>query len=111
MASLVLGVLGLPCGGLFGLGALVGLILGILALVKSSKEPAVYGGGGLAIGGIVTSGLGLLLLPVIAAIVIPSLMRVRVLDSVPRASGDIRSLISAETIYAAANGGYFDTVW
>jgi hypothetical protein len=110
VASLVLGVLGLPCGGLFGLGALIGLILGIIALVKSNKDPAVYGGSGMAIGGIVTSVLGLLLLPIIAAIVIPSIMRARVSDIVPRAPGDIRTVISAEMTYASTNGGYFDTL-
>ena len=48
--SLVLGVLSIPCMGLFGIGALAGLILGIVALVKANREPAVYGGSGHARG-------------------------------------------------------------
>ena len=39
IASLVLGVLGLPTLGLFGVGALTGIILGIIALVHANNRP------------------------------------------------------------------------
>ena len=110
IASLVLGILGLPCAGLFGLGALAGLILGIIALVKAKNEPALYGGSGMAIGGIVTSALGLLFIPIIAAIAIPSLLRARVSANEAQSIGDIRSVLSAEATYASTNGGYYDTL-
>lgn len=60
IGSLVLGILALlsgffVIGGLFGI---IGLILGIVAL-RQTKDPAV-GGKGLAIGGIVTSVIGIL---------------------------------------------------
>ena len=110
VASLVLGILGLPCAGLFGLGALAGLILGIIALVKAKNEPALYGGSGMAIGGIVTSCLGLLFIPIIAAIAIPSLLRARVSANEARSIGDIRTVISAEMTYASTNGGFYDTL-
>ena len=108
--SLVLGVLSIPCMGLFGIGALAGLILGIVALVKANREPAVYGGSGMAIGGIVTSCVGLVLLPILAAIAIPSLLRARVSANEAQAIGDIRTVISAQRTYASTNGGYFDTL-
>ncbi|MFO8012329.1 MAG: DUF4190 domain-containing protein [Phycisphaerae bacterium] len=65
VASLVLGILG-PCT--VGLGSVIGIILGIVALVKLSKAGAASGKG-LAVAGLVVSGLGLLLLPVLAIIV------------------------------------------
>ncbi len=67
VTSLILGVasvtLGLCC--YFGiLTAPIALVLGIVSLVQIKNDPKKYGGKGMAIGGIVTSGLyfGILLL-------------------------------------------------
>lgn len=73
IASLVLGILSIPTCGLLGVGSIAGIILGIISLNKISKTPAQYGGKGMAIGGIITSVLGLLLIAINAAIAIPQL--------------------------------------
>jgi len=113
ITSLVLGVLGLPSGGCVGVGGLVGVILGIVALVKANSRPNEYGGKGLAIGGIVTSGLSLVLAPfmigIIAAIAIPSLLRARVSANEAAAIGDIRTFISAEVAYQSSANGVYGT--
>jgi type II secretory pathway pseudopilin PulG len=101
---------GLPCGGFLGLGALVALVLGIIALVKAKNEPTLYGGSGMAIGGIITSVLSLLVIPIILAIAIPSLLRARVSANESQAVGNIRAVLSAEAAYASANGGFYDTI-
>jgi hypothetical protein len=113
IASLVLGLLGLPLLFCFGLGflfSLVGVILGIVALVKASRYPHEYGGKGLAIGGLVASGMSVLALPVVAAIAIPSLLRARVSANESAAIGDIRTVISAQARYASLNGGFYDSL-
>jgi type II secretory pathway pseudopilin PulG len=113
VASLVLGVLGLPTFGLLGIGALVGLILGIIALVRANQRPREYGGKGLAIGGIITNVLSLALVPIIgmiAAIAIPSLLRARASANESMAIGDVRTIISAEMAYSSSNGGFFDSL-
>ena len=113
IASLVLGLVGLPLLFCFGLGflfSIVGLVLGIIALVKASKYPHEYGGKGLAIGGVVASGMSVLAIPVVAAIAIPSLLRARVSANESSAIGDVRTVISAQAAYAAVNGGYYDTM-
>jgi type IV pilus assembly protein PilA len=113
IASLVLGIIGLPTAGLLGLGAIIGIILGIVALVRANQTPAIYGGKGLAIGGIVANCISLALIPVIgiiAAIAIPSLMRARVSANESVAIGDLRTVISAQAAYASANGGFYDTL-
>jgi hypothetical protein len=48
--------------------------------------------------------------PVVAllAIAVPSLMRARQSPGVQGGLGDVRTILSAETGYAAGNGGYFD---
>jgi prepilin-type N-terminal cleavage/methylation domain-containing protein len=47
---------------------------------------------------------------IIAAIAIPSLLRARVSANESATIGDIRSLISAESAYQSANGGFYGAV-
>jgi type II secretory pathway pseudopilin PulG len=110
IASLVLGLLSLPLMCAFGAGlltAIVGLILGIVALVRSNRAPAEHGGKGLAIGGIAASAVCFLTVPIIAAIAIPSLLRARTSANESAAIGDVRTVISAQAAYQSANGGYY----
>jgi len=113
ITSLVLGVMSVPLMCAFGLGLLTGLValvLGIVALVNANRSPAEYGGKGLAIGGIVASGLCALSVPIIAAIAIPALLRARQSANEAATIGDIRTVISAEAAYSSANRGYYDTL-
>jgi type II secretory pathway pseudopilin PulG len=114
IASLVLGILSLPTIGLVGIGAVLGIVFGVVALVKASRAPAEFGGQGMAIAGIVLSVVSVLVMPfmigIIAAIAIPSLLRARVSANEAAAIGDIRAVISAEAAYSAVNGGYYDTL-
>ena len=73
IASLVCGIIG-PCT--VGLASLVGIILGIVGLVKIGNAGGALRGKGLAIAGIVLGGLGIFILPLIgmvAAITMPAL--------------------------------------
>jgi len=112
IASLVLGVLSLPTLGLVGVGAIVGIILGIVALVKASRAPTEFGGRGLAVAGIALSALSIVVMPfvigIVAAIAIPSLLRARVSANESATIGDIRTVITAEAAYQSVNGGYYD---
>jgi hypothetical protein len=113
ITSLVFGILSIPTLGCLGVGAIVAIVCGIIALNKTKSEPGVYGGRGMAIGGIVTGALSFVMLPivgVVAAIAIPSLLRARVSGNESATIGDIRSVISGEVAYQAANGGYYDTL-
>ncbi len=113
IASLIIGLLSLPTLAGLGIGALTGIVLGIVALMKASQSPAEYGGKGMAIAGIVASALSFIAIPVlgiIAAIAIPSLLRARVAANEASAIGDTRSVISAEAAYQYANAGHYDTL-
>lgn len=79
--------------------AFIGLILGIVALVKSSRKPMVYGGKGFAVAGVVLSGLTVLTLPVIAAIAIPNLLAARRSANESSAISAVRTLSAVETSY------------
>jgi hypothetical protein len=58
IASLVLGIVGLLTFGLFGVGAILGLTLGGIAIWKATKQPAEYGGRGMAVAGVVANAAG-----------------------------------------------------
>jgi len=111
--SLVLGIAGIPTLGLFLIGALAGLGLGVAALIKARKTPAEYGGKGIAIAGIVANCLALVAIPfvgIFAAIAIPSFLRARVSANESVTIGDLRAVVAAEAVYQGANGGLFDTL-
>jgi type IV pilus assembly protein PilA len=111
VASLVLGILSLPTLGLLGVGAMTGVVLGVVGLVKANRSPTEYGGRGLAVAGIALSVVSIVAIPflgIVAAIAIPSLLRARIAANESAAIGDVRTVIVAESSYQAINGGYYD---
>jgi type IV pilus assembly protein PilA len=110
ITSLVLGILGVPTAGCLGIGALVGIVLGILALMKANANPQEYGGKGMAIAGIVLCGLAIPCGGIMAAITIPSLLRARVSANESVAIGDTRTVISAQAAYQSVSGGSYGTL-
>jgi len=107
IASLVLGIISLPTLGVLGVGALLGITLGVFALVKAKRAPSEYGGHGLAIGGIVTSVLSLVFavpIGIVAAIAIPNLLAARRSANEASAIHSMRRLIEAEQTFLATSG-------
>ena len=108
VASLVLGLFGLPTLGLVGVGAITGLILGVMALTRANRRPQEYGGRGLAIGGIVLNGVAILIIPVVgivAAVAIPNLLASRRAANEGSAISSIRAISTAEATFFATTGG------
>jgi hypothetical protein len=99
--AFVLGALGLCTGGLL---AVVGLLIGIQALVRAVRHPAVNASRGRAIGAIALN-LGVL---GIAAVSIPSLLRAKTSALETAAIGDLRTMISAQAAYSRQNDGLFE---
>lgn len=64
VTSLVIGIVDVFTFGLLGLGAIAGMTLAIVALVKAKRYPHEYGGQSLATAGLVTSILSLIILPI-----------------------------------------------
>jgi type II secretory pathway pseudopilin PulG len=80
-------------------------------LRKANESPAEFGGRGLALGGIITSAVSVVVaipLGIILAIAIPSFLRARISAGESGVIGDVRTVISAQFAYASANGGFFD---
>jgi len=101
IASLVLGIVG-PCT--VGLGSIIGIILGIVGLVKIGKSAGAKGGRGLAIAGIAVSGLGILILPVLAAILLPAVFGALDLANAASSVSNVKQLCTAADAYANSHG-------
>src|SRR5207249_2859754 len=79
VAALFIGILNLFVFGLFGVGAITGIIVGFVALSKIRKAPTEYGGKGMAMAGLTMSGLSVILsfVAIIAAVSIPAILQKR----------------------------------
>ncbi len=94
IASLVLGILGIVCFPLIGV---IGLILGIVALVKCSKGTA--SGQGMAIGGVITGVLSVIMIPIMMALVVPSMLRARQGALEANTIGSCRAYANAQVMF------------
>lgn len=107
ITSLVLGCVGLFACGLFGVGSVMGLTFGIIAIVKARRYPMAYGGQGLAIAGVTLNGGFLLALPLLMAIAIPNLMQSRRAANEASAIATLRVIARAEMTYQDRHKGEF----
>jgi prepilin-type processing-associated H-X9-DG protein len=99
IASLVCGVLG--C---LGITALVGLVLGLVALVKINKSQGRLGGKGLAITGICVSGVMMFVaLPVLAGLTLPALAKAKSRAQTVQCVNNLKQLCLATIMYANDN--------
>ena len=77
--SLVLGILSIACFSI--LAGIPAIITGHIARGRAKKEPAVYGGEGFALAGMimgyVSIGLALLMIPIMAAMLLPALAKAK----------------------------------
>ena len=100
ISSLVLGILGLfTCG----FTAVIGLVLGIVALVRIDRSKGQLGGKGMAVAGMIVSGAFLLLLPFLAAMFIPALAHAKQRALTIHCLSNVRQLDLALAMYADAN--------
>ncbi len=106
IASMVVGIAAFPTSiVLVGfLLAPVAVTLGIIALVKASRNPMVYGGKGFAIAGVATGSLTLLFLPIVAAIAIPNVLAAKRAANEGSAISALRTLYGAEQTFKATSG-------
>ncbi len=107
IASLVLGICGIfTCG----LTAIVGLILGIVGLCAINKRAEQLKGKGLAIAGIVTSAIGIVLIPFIAilmALLMPALSSARTQARRTVSMTYVKQICLATAMYCDENEGRF----
>jgi len=106
IASLTLGIISLPTLGLCFVGGIAGIILGTIAVSKVKSDPGLYAGKGLAIAGIITSSVSLLVaIPgIIAAIAIPNLLKSQQTAHEVAAINDVITIGKAQMLYSETMG-------
>lgn len=104
VVSLVLGILNFIS---LGIPALLGLVLGIVSLVKINRSGGRLRGHGLAIAGICISGFWVLMLPLVAAMVFPVFARARASARKAICLSNVKNISLAIQMYAADHDGHF----
>ena len=110
VTSLVLGCLGLlTCG----ITSLVGLVLGIIALVRINQSKGQLGGQGLALAGTIVSAVFLLLAPIPAAMLLPALAKAKQKATGIQCMNNVKQLNLGLMMYANDNKDVFPsgTAW
>lgn len=102
MASLVFGLLGCTI-----IGAVVGLVLGIMAKIRISKSGGRLKGDGLALAGIIVSAVMLLLLPVMAGMLLPALARAKSKALTIQSVNNLKQVGLAARIFSSEHGNKF----
>jgi prepilin-type processing-associated H-X9-DG protein len=104
IASLVLAILGVfTCG----TTALIGLILGIIALVKVRNSRGALGGGGMALAGIIVSAIFVFMIPVFAAMVLPALASAKQKAQGINCISNVKQLSMAMQVYADKHQSHY----
>jgi prepilin-type processing-associated H-X9-DG protein len=104
ITSLVLGCLGLlTCG----ITSLVGLILGIVAIVRINKSKGQLRGQGLALAGTIVSAAFLLFVPIYAAMLLPALARAKQKAQSVMCMSNVKQLNLGLIMYADDNKNLF----
>jgi hypothetical protein len=100
IASLVLGILGMfTCG----ITALIGLIFGIIAMVKVKTSGGKLGGSGIALAGVIVSGIFLVMIPIYAALMLPALAAAKQRAQVINCVNNEKQLALAVRLYSGDN--------
>lgn len=102
--SLILGICGFCTA---GLSAIAGLIVGIIGIVVIRNSTGRLTGRGLAIAGTAVSGASLFIIPVMLAVMLPALARVKGLARTQVVISSARQLSLAVVIYCDDNDGRF----
>jgi hypothetical protein len=105
VTSLVLGILSLVCLGIFlGIPA---VILGHIAYSRSRKQPDEYGGGGVAIAGLVTGYLSIVTTLVLAAMLLPALAHAKNRAQLISCQSQMMQIGMAMRVWEGDNGDRF----
>jgi hypothetical protein len=108
IASLVLGILGfVTCGLTVLITSPLGLILGLVSMNKIKKSQGQLGGQGLALAGTIVSGVSLVMLPFLAAMMLPALARAKQRAQTVQCGSNIKALAWAVRMYADDHNNQF----
>jgi prepilin-type processing-associated H-X9-DG protein len=86
-----------------GFTALIGLILGIIAMIKIRQSRGALGGGGIALAGTIVSGFFLLMIPFYVALMLPALASAKQKAQQINCVNNVKQLAIAVRMYSGDN--------
>lgn len=110
VAALILGIIALLLPGIGAIPGIVAIVLGIVALNRRAEDGMPVPGKSKAIAGIVTGGLSIVLLPVLAGHLIPAIAFARQNADAAASGNHMRSIVTACLLYSSEHGGR-DALW
>ncbi|HTH45962.1 MAG TPA: DUF4190 domain-containing protein [Candidatus Limnocylindria bacterium] len=102
MASLVFGVLGCT-----GIGAVIGLVCGIVAKLRISRSKGRLTGGGLALAGIIISLAMLVILPITGRLLWRSAAKTKARNQLVESANNVKQIGQAARLYSIEHGRTF----
>jgi hypothetical protein len=109
ITALVIGILNFLFLGIFVVTIIAGIVISVVALRKIKRYPLVYGGQGLAVAGLITNIVSVVvLIPIllIASIALPNLLAARMAANEGSAMYSLRQILAAEAAYQNRNGKF-----
>ena len=104
VASLIFGILSLTCI-LPVVGSVLAVVFGIVALNKIGKSGGQITGQGQALGGLITGAISLVMIPIMAAMLLPALTQARGKARAAQCLSNVKQISLACAMYADANNG------
>jgi len=102
--SLLLGILGITC---LGITAIPAIICGHIALSRTRRSPATYGGFGMALAGLIMGYIGLFMLLILPAMLLPALAKAKSRAQAINCTNNMKQLGLAFKIWAIDNEDQF----
>jgi Tfp pilus assembly protein PilE len=109
IASLIIGILSILTLSLGLVGAIVGIVLGIIALKKVNANPEMYSGKGFAVGGIITSAFSIILGVGVLVIAVSNYYNAPRMANEANTIEMLKTIRTAQARYALSHNGQFGT--
>ena len=109
ITALVIGILNFVGLGIFVVTIIAGIVISVVALRKIKRYPLMYGGQGLAVAGLITNIVSVVvLIPIllIASIALPNLLAARMAANEGSAMYSLKQIHDAEATYQNRNGKF-----
>ncbi|WP_051946901.1 DUF4190 domain-containing protein [Verrucomicrobium sp. BvORR106] len=107
IAALVMGIVSIFTFGLCGIGSIVTIILGHMALTRVRQSGGSLGGKGMAVAGLVMgyASIALAIIGILASLALPTFTRIQERGNVTKSISNVRQLNTACRIYASDHNG------
>lgn len=109
IAALVMGIISIFTFGLCGIGSIVTIILGHMALTRVRQSGGSLGGKGMAVAGLVMgyASIALAIVGILASLALPTFTRIQERGNITKSVSNVRQLVTACKIYALDHDGKY----